>query len=212
MYTVGGASSINCTLPGVLFYTWTDEFGDTISSSDQLAFLMNDSIHHMTYTCSGLNYLSPDLRTEYLHLKFVINGKCKIIVVACREQSLAVKSYYSFLTVPNSALQVTAASGDATPVLGQSYSMNCAGHKTLSNLLNLPLPLWYTQDGNLLGSQVQLVGPRPVGSSSSEIVAQFSTLRTSHAGNYTCQASLSSPALTTPIIKSVVFGITVQCK
>ena len=115
-------------------------------------------------------------------------------------------------TVPNSALQVTAASSDASPVLGQSYSMNCVGHKTLSNLVNLPLPLWYTQDGNPLGNPVQLVGPRPVGLSSSEIVAQFSTLRTSHAGNYFCQASLSSPALTAPIIKSTTFGITVQRK
>ena len=115
-------------------------------------------------------------------------------------------------TVPNSALQVTAASSDASPVLGQSYSMNCVGHKTLSNLLNLPSPQWYTHDGNPLGNQVQLVGPRPVELSSSEVVAQFSTLRTSHAGNYTCQASLSSPARTSPIIKTVTFGITIQRK
>ena len=106
-----------------------------------------------------------------------------------------------YCTVHPGALEVTT-SGDSVPVLGQSYSMNCIGHKTASGLINTPSPQWLTLEGNSLSSDAQLQGPRTAGPSSSEIVATFPILRTSHAGNYTHQASLSSPALTTPIIKT----------
>ena len=109
---------------------------------------------------------------------------------------------------------MTATSDDSSPVLGQSYSMDCVGHKTVSGLMNLPSPLWLTPSGSLLSSsnEVQLQGPSNVGLSSSELLARFPTLRTSHAGSYTCQASLSSPALTSPIVKTESFAITVQSK
>ena len=109
---------------------------------------------------------------------------------------------------------MTATSDDSSPVLGQFYSMDCVGHSTLSGLMNLPSPLWLTPSGSLLSSsnEVQLQGPRSVGLSSSELVARFFTLRTSHAGSYICQASLSSPALTSPIVKTQTFEITVQSK
>ena len=107
-----------------------------------------------------------------------------------------------------------AISDDAAPMLGQSYSMDCTGHKTIAGLVNQPSPQWLTPSGTPLSpsSDVQLQGPRNVGLSSSELVALFPTLRTSHAGNYTCQASLSSPALTSPIVKLVTFAVTIQSK
>ena len=99
-----------------------------------------------------------------------------------------------------------------TPILGQSYSMDCTGHKTVSGLVNQPSPQWFTPSRTPLtsSSDVQLQGPRNVGFLSSELVALFPALHTSHAGNYTCQASLSSPALTSPIVKLVTFAVTVQ--
>ena len=114
-------------------------------------------------------------------------------------------------SVPPEALEVTAESDDTTPILGQSYSMDCIGYKLVSGLMNQPSPQWFTPNGALLSSSsdVQLQGPRSVGISS-ELVAQFPTLHTSHAGNYTCQASLSSPARTSPIVKTTVFEVTVQ--
>ena len=107
-----------------------------------------------------------------------------------------------------------ARSDDTAPNLGQSYSMDCTGHKTIAGLVNQPSPQWLTPSGTPLSpsSDVQLQGPRNVGLSSSELVALFPTLRTSHAGNYTCQASLSSPALTSPIVKLVTFAVTIQSK
>ena len=117
-------------------------------------------------------------------------------------------------SVPPGALEVIALSDDVASILGQSYSMDCTGHKTVSGLVNQPSPQWFTPSGTLLSSSsdVQLQGPRNVGLSSSELVALFPTLRTSHAGNYTCQASLSSSALTSPIVKTTIFTVTVQSK
>ena len=117
---------------------------------------------------------------------------------------------YIFFTVPDTALEVRALSDVSTPVLGLSYTMNCVGHKTTSGLSSLPTPQWLTLSGDSLGSGVQLQGPVTVGLSSSRLAAYFSILRTSHAGNYSCRASLSSPALTTPLVKTTSFGITVQ--
>ena len=107
---------------------------------------------------------------------------------------------------------MTASSDDSTPILGQSYSIDCVGHKTSTGLINSPSPQWFDSSGSLLStnSDVQLQGPRNVGLTSSELVAHFPTLLSSHAGNYTCRVSLSSPARAAPIVKTTSFGITVQ--
>lgn len=108
---------------------------------------------------------------------------------------------------------MTIQSDDGAPVLGQSYSMDCIAYKTRSGLINSPALRWISPTGTWLSSRVdfQLEGPTNIGLSS-ELVALFPTLHTSHAGNYTCQANLSSSALTSSIIKYASFGITVQSK
>ena len=73
MYTVGGSESLVCTLRNVLSYTWADEEGNTLASGAQVDFSSNDSIHHTTFICSGLNYFL--LEYSYLYLKIVVNGK-----------------------------------------------------------------------------------------------------------------------------------------
>ena len=72
MHTVGGSSSITCTLESVSTYVWYDEDGNTVVNGDQLSYSANDSIHHKSFTCSGHNLSTED--TEALHVKFVING------------------------------------------------------------------------------------------------------------------------------------------
>lgn len=106
----------------------------------------------------------------------------------------------------------TSGDSDPGPVLGQSYNMSCIGHKTASGIINMPSLQWLTFEGHPLSNDTQLHAPRRVGLLSSEIVATFPILHTSHAGNYTCRANLSSPALTTPIIKTTFFELTVQSK
>ena len=73
MYTVGGSESLVCTLRNLQSYTWADEEGNTLASGAQVDFSSNDSIHHKTFICSGLNYFL--LEYSYLYLKIVVNGK-----------------------------------------------------------------------------------------------------------------------------------------
>ena len=47
-----------------------DENSNAISTDERLTFSANDSIHHKTYICSDLNFT-----LDFLHLKFVVNGK-----------------------------------------------------------------------------------------------------------------------------------------
>ena len=116
------------------------------------------------------------------------------------------------ISVPQETLQVVASSGDGAPVLGQTYSIACVGHKTYGGIANFPSPHWLTTNGSFLstGNTVQLLGPDITGHSSTEIVALFPSLLTSHAGNYTCHVILSSPALTSPIVKNEFLGITIE--
>ena len=126
-----------------------------------------------------------------------------------------IKKKFLFLaTVPMDALEVSVQSDGSSPVLGQSYTMSCLGHKTTSGLSSLPFPQWLTLNGNPLttSSGVQVQGPMNVGLSSTSVTAQFTTLRTSNAGNYTCRVSLSSPALSTPLVKVTYFAVIVQSK
>ena len=201
MYTVGGSESLYCTFSDVQLYTWTDEENNTLVDGRQLYFSSNDSIHHTTFTCIGFNSLL--IEYSYVYVKIVVNGKLL---------RLGINRFYniSHFTVPDTVLGVRAQSDISTPVLGQLYSMNCVGYKVVSGLSNLPTPQWLTLNGNPLSSGVQLQDPVAVGSLSSSLAAYFSILRTSHAGNYSCRASLSSPALTTPLVKTTYFGVTVQ--
>ena len=74
MYTAGDSSSITCTLNQVFEFTyaWYDEDGNTVVNGRQLSYSANDSIHHKSFTCSGLNFFTYNTKT--LHIKFVING------------------------------------------------------------------------------------------------------------------------------------------
>ena len=204
MYTVGGATEITCLLSGAIYYSWTDAYNNTIHNRRQITFQANDSIHHNMFTCVGVTQASE---IKYFYLKFITNGNSINLNIL-----IIILIMIIFFSVPSSILRVAATSDDGTPILGQSYSIDCIGHKMSTGLINSPSPQWFDSSGSLLstGSDVQLQGPRIVGLTSSELVAQFPTLRSSHAGNYTCRVSLSSPARASQIVKTTNFGITVQ--
>ena len=158
---------------------------------------------------------SPALDSASRHLKPVTFTSNLLSVVSDISYLQVMCNYMQQqFSVPAEVLEVTATSDDSSPILGQSYSMDCVGHKTISGLMNLPSPQWLTPTGHLLSSNndTQLRGPSSVGLSSSELVARFPTLCTSHAGSYTCRASLSSSALMSPIVKTETFAIIVQSK
>jgi len=113
-------------------------------------------------------------------------------------------------TVPNTAISVSTSAVN-TPTLGQNHSVRCVVSETVRGLSARPVPQWLNHDGNELitGSQTSLDGPS-YQSGLTMLSLMFYTLRTSHAGRYICQASLSSPALFFPLVKTHDYNISVQ--
>ncbi len=94
---------------------------------------------------------------------------------------------------------------------GEEYTLLCLASKTVSGLSNTPSLQWLDEDG----SPVSNGGPVTVGeataqSSGVSLSLTFSSLHVSHGGRYTCQASLSSPALETSLVKSTTSDVTLQ--
>ena len=87
-------------------------------------------------------------------------------------------------------------------LLGESYSVGCIASKNVNGLKNSPVIQWFDPNGNNItdGEGITLT------MESLSLLASFDSLRTSHAGRYICQASLSSPALSTPLVKTALFA------
>ena len=100
-----------------------------------------------------------------------------------------------------------------TPSAGSTYSISCAAIDDVNGLSTVPQIEWLGPDG----STVESGGGITVGEQVNEDTTVTSTLtfdsiRTSHRGEYTCQATLNSPALTLPFITTLVQTVNVTGK
>jgi len=112
--------------------------------------------------------------------------------------------------VPNTAVRISTSAVN-TPTLGQNHSVHCAVSETVGGLSARPDLQWLNHDGiePIAGSQIILDGPS-YQSTLATLTLTFNTLHTSHAGRYICWASLSSPALPSPLVKTEDYNISIQ--
>jgi len=112
--------------------------------------------------------------------------------------------------VPNTAISITTSAVN-TPTLGQNHSVHCVVSETVRGLSARPDLQWLNHNGIELiaGSQIILDGPS-YQSTLATLTLTFNTLHTSHAGRYICWASLSSPALFSPLVKTEDYNISIQ--
>ena len=91
------------------------------------------------------------------------------------------------------------------------YSLNCTASKTVAGLISSPTATW-----TIGGVAVANGNDITVSSTNDDISATsmltFDPLRTSHEGIYTCGGTLTSPALDTPLMPTVVENNNVQSK
>lgn len=85
-------------------------------------------------------------------------------------------------------------------VAGENNSFNCTVTKTVRGLKNRPQVIW-TEDGMEKTMQ-----------NTSSAILTFSKLNTSHGKIYTCQGSLSSPALLDPLIVMKNYPVNITSK
>jgi len=112
--------------------------------------------------------------------------------------------------VPNTAIRISTSALN-TPILGQNHSVHCVVSETVRGLSARPDLQWLDHDNNELiaGSQIILDGPS-YQSTLATLTLTFNTLHTSHAGRYICWASLSSPPLSSPLVKTEDYNISIQ--
>ncbi len=108
--------------------------------------------------------------------------------------------------MPEPALSLTTeASGDLT--IGQTYSLTCNVTEIIDGLTDSPVVEWLNDTGTVMDLSVA-----DSGTSASQRIT-FNPLQTSHAGEYTCRATLVSPSVEGGTITMVaVQSVTVESK
>ena len=90
----------------------------------------------------------------------------------------------------------------AAPVLGQPHTVQCLARKTLDGLNNHAAAEW-SHDRDVTADPENTDSPLLTYRN-----LHFPELRTSHAGRYTCEGSLLSPALDNPLAGTADYDIT----
>ena len=113
-------------------------------------------------------------------------------------------------TVPPNAITATNSSSGIARA-GMSYNLTCTVSKTVDGLLNSPTATWTiggvaVSDGN--GITVSTMSTETAAVST----LTFDPLRTSHDGRYSCDGTLTSPALDMPLSSSTVIEHNVQSR
>ena len=88
----------------------------------------------------------------------------------------------------------------AAPEIGKSYKLVCSAFRSVSGLTNQPTAQWYDSSGQVIN--------QTEGTS----MLTFDLLKTSHAGSYRCEGSVTSPALEQPLVTNSTWNITVRSK
>lgn len=98
-----------------------------------------------------------------------------------------------------------------TPTAGSGYSLNCIALKSASGLTQPAQTQWRGPDGTPVVTNGNTVLASAVSEPLRTIQSiTFGSLSTLDAGVYTCEATLSSPALTTPYQTMQLYAITVS--
>ena len=102
-------------------------------------------------------------------------------------------------------------SSTGTQTAGTSgYTLTCIALKSVSGLTQLAQTQWRGPDGALVGTNDTIILSDPVLEPLRTVQnITFSPLSTSNAGVYTCESTLSSPALTTPYQAVQSYAVTI---
>ena len=95
---------------------------------------------------------------------------------------------------------------------GQSQTVECSAMETVEGLSNRVELAWFHSNGIPVVGGEEFLLENSIITGKTTLTLQFVTLRTSHAQTYTCEATLLSPALHGPLIKTTTVNVTVESK
>ena len=117
--------------------------------------------------------------------------------------------------VPADSLVADAVVSEDDPLVAGSaaLTLHCTVSETISGLTNSPSAHWVTSSGPVIPGEDITVTETLRNATTATAILTFSSLHTSHAGLYTCQGTLVSPAAVYGINSTIdTVSVTVRCK
>ena len=108
--------------------------------------------------------------------------------------------YNSYVCTVSPGAIYTEISEATAPIIGESYRLVCIVLRNVSGLTSKPTAQWFNSSEEI---------SRKFATNSS---LEFSTLKTSHAGSYRCEGSVTSPAVEQPLVTISTWELTVRSK
>ena len=117
--------------------------------------------------------------------------------------------------VPPGSLDVVSEVSEEGPVEAGSggLTLTCTVRETISGLTNMPSAHWMGPSGPVTSGEDIVVTEKVRDDTTATVTVTFSSLHTSHAGQYTCQGTVVTPAGVEDVtITSTPNTVTVSCK
>ena len=123
--------------------------------------------------------------------------------------------YIYSTAVPPGSLEVETEVSEDGPVEAGSggLTLTCTVRETISGLTNMPSAHWMGPSGPVTSGEDIVVTEKVRDDTTATVTVTFSSLHTSHAGQYTCQGTVVTPAGVEDVtITSTPNTVTVSCK
>ena len=174
-----------------------------------------DSYHGLQYTCEVVATSDGGTTTTYTEAVEI-----HVVGRYLKTNSSMELYVYNPSPAPPNPLEVETEVSEDGPVEAGSegLTLTCTVHETINGFSNIPSGHWMGPSGPVTSREgivmVETRGTIQGIWSSLTINVTFSSLHTSHAGNYTCQWILFTPAEggKTVTITSTPLTVTVRCK
>ena len=121
--------------------------------------------------------------------------------------------YTPLHAVPAGSLEVVTGASEAGPVEAGSagLTLTCTVTEVTSGLTNMPSAHWMGPSGSVTSGDDIVVTETFSNDTTVTVTLSFSSLHTSHAGLYTCQGTVVSPAAVDDVTSTPEI-VTVSCK
>ena len=166
---------------------------------------VNDTIHNQVYVCRvtrGKDGMPPEIAVQ----NFTVNVHGKTIeynfpiIIMC----------FSRLLVPTTVVTASVSSSGIARA-GMIYNLTCTVSKTVGGLSNSTTATWTDVSTGMAVTNRNGITVSTMTTDTANIsTLTFDPLRTSHVTTYTCDGTLTSPALDIPLMPSTVETLHVQ--
>ena len=118
--------------------------------------------------------------------------------------------FFLYIALPGPNIVI---SSEGTPTAGEAYTLTCT-FSVINGLVDSAIILnyWSDSNSNIITAEDTLLLAPTVADTITMLPLQFSQLRTSHAGQYFCRASISIPEISAQQNSSLGQTVVVQSK